>query len=1297
MEFIFTNIYDYFKQHRVFYWSCLVGLFVIFGIGAFQIKPEADVRKMLPHDERIQTMSSIADNAGGNDQILVTFSFTDTNYSNPDSLIVYHQKFLSKLHTDHRAFLLDSIQQNTNINDDVEQLVLHNLPLFLDENDYLHIDALLHQDTLNQYFTQQKKMLQSPLGMIAGKHFRKDPLGLRMMGLQKIGKANSYSGFQMYDGYIFSKDEKKLTTFLQLKYPGSETGKNKIFFEQLDKDIAQFEKENHTVSIQYFGAAAVAAGNATAIHRDTVLTLSITIIFLLLINWYVFRKKRVAVLLLLPVLFGLLFALSVVWLFKGSISLIAIGAGSIIMGIAVDFSIHFFSHSRTHPNQRENIAALSKPLTLGAFTTIGAFLILSFANAPLLQDLGLLAASGLAGAALFTLIFLPHLYSPQNHKDKAVLPKENVIDKLATLKPEKSKWLLLLVLILTPVLWHYSGKVGFDGDLMQLNYISDKLKNAEETLNKHNDYALRTIFVVAKGQSEEKATDKLIALNPYLDSLQKQNLIRTINNPAVILPTQETQQKKVQQWQSYWTPQKITDANNLIKNAALYNGINPQLISGFSTTIAQPYTIFNTKDKSLLQKILQEFTPQETTENIRIATIKTEPQYRNATIEALSTIPDVIVTDRQSIAERLLHYLQEDFNRLIFYSGLLVFLTLLIAYGRIELALISFLPMALTWIWILGLMGILGLQFNIVNIIISTLIFGLGDDYSIFMMDSLMHQYRYGKNKIKSARSAVYLSVITTIIGLGVLLFAQHPALKSIALIAVIGLTCVVIISQIVQPFLFNFFIQRRADKGFMPFTLWSFTKSIFSFTYFLIGCIVVTIVGLVFIGLKPLGKKRSKYIFHFVLSSYTKSVLYLMTNVSKKVIIKDKSVFKQSGVYVVNHSSFLDILLTTMLHPKIVLLTANWVWHSPIFGKIVRMAEYYPVAEGAENSVEHLKNLTDKGYGVLVFPEGTRSIDDSIKRFKKGAFYIAEQLQLDIIPVIIHGAHYTMEKGDFLLKDGKITVTVHQPIKPNDAAFGHNYSERSKKVCNYMREALQEDKIHYETPSFFREQIIKSHIYKGPVLEWYCRVKTSLEKNYELFHNLLPRRGKFYDLGCGYGFMTFMLHWASEDRQFIGVDYDEDKIATAAHNYTFNQRWKKDIYTNQAKQPFDVPLSFEAANVSQYNLQQCDGIIISDVMHYLLPEKQKSLFDKCVRSLNDNGVLIIRDGVQDLAARHKRTQLTEIFSTKLFKFNRTANELNFINKQTILTWCEQYNLHLQIIDSSTKLSNLIFVIRKQG
>ncbi len=77
------------------------------------------------------------------------------------------------------------------------------------------------------------------------------------------------------------------------------------------------------------------------------------------------------------------------------------------------------------------------------------------------------------------------------------------------------------------------------------------------------------------------------------------------------------------------------------------------------------------------------------------------------------------------------------------------------------------------------------------------------------------------------------------------------------------------------------------------------------------------------------------------------------MGNVKKKIINPQHENFSKPVVLIANHQSFLDILIMTMLHPKTILLTNNWVWNSPMFGWLVRMAGYYPVAQGIENSID--------------------------------------------------------------------------------------------------------------------------------------------------------------------------------------------------------------------------------------------------------------------------------------------------------------------------------------------------------
>jgi SAM-dependent methyltransferase len=319
------------------------------------------------------------------------------------------------------------------------------------------------------------------------------------------------------------------------------------------------------------------------------------------------------------------------------------------------------------------------------------------------------------------------------------------------------------------------------------------------------------------------------------------------------------------------------------------------------------------------------------------------------------------------------------------------------------------------------------------------------------------------------------------------------------------------------------------------------------------------------------------------------------------------------------------------------------------------------------------------EGYSIVIFPEGTRSYDDTVKRFHKGAFFLAEKLKIDILPLLIHGSGYTISKGDFMLKDAQLTVKFLPRIKPDDISFGANYSERTKKITKYFREQYALLKKEIETPSYFRHRLISNFLYKGPVLEWYMRVKLRLENNYALFNEIIPERGKIFDLGCGYGFMSYMLGYTSPQREITGIDYDENKIAVGVNGFS---------------KPKNV--SFIHANALEYEFENADAVLISDLLHYLQPDEQVLLLEKCIRGTNEKGIIVIRDGIKDLGKRHAGTQLSEWFSTRIFGFNKTGEKgLSFLSSELIVNLAEKNNLRLEKIDTARFTSNVVFVLRK--
>ncbi|HET9054238.1 MAG TPA: methyltransferase domain-containing protein, partial [Cyclobacteriaceae bacterium] len=360
---------------------------------------------------------------------------------------------------------------------------------------------------------------------------------------------------------------------------------------------------------------------------------------------------------------------------------------------------------------------------------------------------------------------------------------------------------------------------------------------------------------------------------------------------------------------------------------------------------------------------------------------------------------------------------------------------------------------------------------------------------------------------------------------------------------------------------------------------------------------------------------------------------------------------------------------------------TNDRVRHAPVSGAVVRMADYYSASAGAENSIEQMREKVKKGYSIVVFPEGTRSPDGKMKRFHRGAFYLAEQLHLDILPVVIHGTGYTMSKKDMLIKDGKITVQFLPRIEPDDKSYGNSYSERAKQVGSYFRAEYEKLRASVEVPSWFREQLFYNYIYKGPVLEWYMRVKVRLEKDYLQFHQLLPLQGNLLDIGCGYGFMSYMLHFAARDRNITGIDYDEEKTVVAGHCFSKDEQ-----------------INFKHADVLNFAFEKYDGIIIADMLHYLTPDQQKQIIGQCMESLNAGGTLLIRDGDKDLEEKHKGTKLTEFFSTRLFKFNKTTGSgLSFLSGSLISNMAAAYHMECRKIDETKYTSNVIFVIQNRN
>ena len=133
-----------------------------------------------------------------------------------------------------------------------------------------------------------------------------------------------------------------------------------------------------------------------------------------------------------------------------------------------------------------------------------------------------------------------------------------------------------------------------------------------------------------------------------------------------------------------------------------------------------------------------------------------------------------------------------------------------------------------------------------------------------------------------------------------------------------------------------------------------------------------------------------------------------------------------------------------------------DWVYNSPLFGSVISFLDFLPAQQGYENNLVKVKQLVADGYSIVVFPEGKRSLDGEIGRFHKGAFFLAERLNLDITPIMLHGFSYAMPKYDFFLKNGFADVTTLPRISWDDLKYGEGYKARTKSITSYFKTERQ-------------------------------------------------------------------------------------------------------------------------------------------------------------------------------------------------------------------------------------------------
>ena len=814
-----SEIYDFFSERSKLRRWILVAVSIILMCLVATLHFSEDISDFLPLGTKEREEMGIYQNISGAERLFILFS----NPGDADRTVSAIESYLSFLDENDTEQWCGDIVGEIDMDTiaEVSDFVYDNIPYFITDADIQRMDSLLSEPGyIGRALANDRNALLFPSSPLVTGAITHDPLGLFSPVLSRMQSSGSQIGFEMYDGHIFTPDMSRAVVMLDSPFGSSETENNSKLLKLLENASEAMQADFPDVKADIIGGPAIAVGNSSRIKKDSILAISLSAVLIILLLVYSIGSIKNILLIFLSVGWGLLFALGGMAAFSDSVSIIVIGISSVILGIAINYPLHLIMHTAHQSDMKTAMSEIVSPLVVGNITTVGAFLALVPLKSTALRDLGLFASLLLIGTILFVLLFLPHYVS----HSKDIRHRNLLLDRISGFSPEKSRVFVIAVVVITAILSYFSLQTGFDTNMSHINYMTASQKADmqyfEDMLTKDTTHTARTLYVYGRGSSFDEALSNSADHSSVIDSLVASGIVARQNYADAFIVPKGEQARRIELWKDF-TERHNDELTSSLKLAASNAGFTTSAFNKFISLVEnagdpapEEFEFFEPLAKTVF---VQNFTESEDGRTkYAVQALNVEPKN----IEKAKSALEPGCFDVSGMNAAMTRSLSDNFNYIGWVCSLIVFFFLWFSFGRIELALISFLPMAVSWIWILGLMSILGIKFNIVNIILATFIFGQGDDYTIFITEGCQYEYSHRKPILGSYKSSIFQSAAIMFVGIGTLIIARHPAMRSLAEVTIIGMFSVVLMAYLIPPLMFRWLTMKNGEPRRYPVTL---------------------------------------------------------------------------------------------------------------------------------------------------------------------------------------------------------------------------------------------------------------------------------------------------------------------------------------------------------------------------------------------------------------------------------------------------------------------------------------------
>ncbi len=641
----------------------------------------------------------------------------------------------------------------------------------------------------------------------------KDPLGLRELVLARLSQLAPTGDVRIHQGQLISADGRHLLVIADPEASGTDTAaarRIRDLLQGLSQTLSRETRGGNPVTLTATGAYRAALDNETMIRGDVRRALILTTVGIVLLLVFAFPRPLIGLFALLPAVAGTLTALFVFSLFHRSISLMVLGFGGAIISITVDHGIAYLLFvDRPHETRGRRAAREVWHIGLMAMlTTVGAFAVLSLSGFPIFEQLGQFTALGIGLSFAFIHTVFPRIFPRLPAARRERVPIQRLVAAVP-LPGKKAAWGALAFGALMLVF----ARPEFNVSLAAMNAMRPESLAAEKRVSEiwggiltHIYLMLEAPAIPALQECSDRVLDRMM---PDLAS----GFLSSGFTPSMVFPGRDRSRRNLQAWRTFWTPARIAALRKHLADAGKQLGFAPRAFDPFLAKLKG-------QSVQIVNDIPEAFFPLLNIARVaggggwvQVGTVTAGPAYDGRRFFArygpLARVFDPVLFSRE-MGSVLFH----TFLKMLAVIGVCVVVFLLLFFVDLRLTLIAMLPVVFAFVSTLGTLHLLGRPLDIPGLMLAIVVFGMGIDYSLFLVRAFQ---RYGdpdRPQFVLIRTSVLLAAASTLVGFGALCTAEHTMLQSVGLTSLLGIGYSFLGAFAILPALLRPRFQAPAENG---------------------------------------------------------------------------------------------------------------------------------------------------------------------------------------------------------------------------------------------------------------------------------------------------------------------------------------------------------------------------------------------------------------------------------------------------------------------------------------------------